>query len=194
MHPVPFAECIPFYEYKVVREFFTKVVHIENAWVMGTRYTVFQVPLRTGKLLHFGAPICFEDAFSDLCRQYILNGADCLVNMTNDSWSKTWSSEIQHFQAAQFRAIENRRVLVRSTNGGVSGVVDPWGRVSARMPFFESAWTVASVPLYKEPGFTPYTRYGDWFPRVLIILLLAVLVGDRVRGRRPGPNCPVLPA
>jgi apolipoprotein N-acyltransferase len=185
IHPVPFAESIPFYEYPAVREFFAKVVHLRAQWTTGTRFTIFQVPLAGGGLMHIGAPICFEDAFSDLCRQFILRGADCLVNLTNDSWSRTWSSEIQHFQVARFRAIENRRVLVRSTNGGVSGVVDPWGRVSARMPFFERTWTIASVPLYREPGLTPYTRFGDWFPRVVIILLLVVLVGDRVRKQRP---------
>ncbi len=105
---------------------------IWNPWVVGDRFTTYHVPLATGGQMAFGTPICFEDAFSDLCRQYILRGADVLLNITNDSWSKTWSSEIQHFQVARFRAVENRRVLVRSTNGGVSGVVGPWGEVRSR--------------------------------------------------------------
>jgi len=176
MHPVPFAESIPFYELEPVRRFFRNVVGIWNPWVSGTRHTVFKTPLASGGTLTFGVPICFEDAFADLCRQYLLDGADMLVNITNDSWSKTWSSEIQHFQVARFRAIENRRVLVRSTNGGVSAVVDPWGGIRTRMPFFERTWRDVNVPVYKEKFPTPYTRYGDWLPQCLIALVLIALV------------------
>jgi len=178
MHPVPFAESIPFYELAPVRNFFRNVVGIWNPWVSGTRHTVFKVPLAAGGTMSFGVPICFEDAFADLCRQYLLDGADLLVNITNDSWSKTWSSEIQHFQVARFRAIENRRVLVRSTNGGVSAVVGPWGEIRTRMPFFERTWRGVQVPLYKEATLTPYTRFGDWFPQALIALVLIVLILD----------------
>ena len=176
MHPVPFAESIPFYELAFVRDFFRKVVGIWNPWVSGTRQTIFRVPLESGGTMAFGVPICFEDAFADLCRRYLLKGADLLVNITNDSWSKTWSSEIQHFQVARFRAIENRRVLVRSTNGGVSAVVGPWGEIRMRMPFFQRTWRDVDVPLYKEKTVTPYTRFGDWFPRCLIGLVLIVLI------------------
>jgi len=176
MHPVPLAESIPFYELEPVRLFFRKVVGIWNPWVLGTRYTIFRVPLADGGTVSFGVPICFEDAFSDLNRQFILRGADLLVNITNDSWSKTWSSEIQHFQVARFRAIENRRVLIRSTNGGVSAVVGPWGEIRARMPFFERTWRGVRVPIYKEASLTPYTRFGDWLPRALIAFLLIVLI------------------
>ena len=186
MHPVPFAESIPFYELAFVRNFFRNVVGIWNPWVSGTRHTVFRVPLAAGGTMAFGVPICFEDAFADLCRQYLLKGADLLVNITNDSWSKTWSSEIQHFQVARFRAIENRRVLVRSTNGGVSAVVGPWGEIRVRMPFFERTWRDVEVPLYKEKTATPYTRFGDWFPQALIGLVLIVLVLNRVpKKKRP---------
>ena len=176
MHPVPFAESIPFYELAPVRLFFRNVVGIWNPWVLGTRHTVFRVPLAAGGTLSFGVPICFEDAFADLCRQYLLRGADMLVNITNDSWSKTWSSEIQHFQVARFRAVENRRVLVRSTNGGLSAVVGPWGEIRTRMPFFERAWRDVDFPIYKEASLTPYTRFGDWLPRGLIALVLIALI------------------
>jgi apolipoprotein N-acyltransferase len=184
MHPVPFAESIPFYEVGAVRAFFRNIVGIWNPWVEGTRHTVFRVPLQEGGEMAFGVPICFEDAFADLCRQYLLRGADLLVNITNDSWSKTWSSEIQHFQVARFRAIENRRVLVRSTNGGVSAVVGPWGEIRVRMPFFERTWRDVQVPVYKEKTLTPYTRFGDWFPRCLAVLVLIVLVVDLVRKKK----------
>ena len=187
IHPVPFAETIPFYELEPVRKFFRNVVGIWNPWVSGSRHTIFRVPLGGGGEMAFGTPICFEDAFSDLCRRYITGGADLLVNITNDSWSKTWSSEIQHFSVARFRAIENRRVLVRSTNGGVSAVIGPWGDIRSRMPFFERTWRTVEVPLYRERIFTPYTRFGDWFPMVMIALLLVVLVVEVVQKKKAVP-------
>jgi len=187
MHAVPFAESIPFFEYEPVRRFFENVVGIQLPWTMGDRYTIFSVSLRAGGSLAFGVPICFEDAFADLCRVFILRGADMLVNITNDSWSKTWSAEIQHFSVARLRAVENRRVLVRSTNGGVSAVVDPWGRVLSKLPLFERTSRTVEVPVYRPARFTVYTRFGDWFPRTLIGLLLVVLVWDLIRRRERRP-------
>ncbi len=181
MHPVPFAESIPFFEYAAVQRFFRDVVGVWTPWFMGSRYTIFDVPLRSGGSLRFGTPICFEDAFSYLDRGFILRGADILVNITNDSWSNTWSSEIQHFEVARFRAVENRRVLVRSTNGGVSGVIGPWGEVWGRMPLFQEVWRTVEVPVYEERTLTPYTRFGDWFPRLLGAFLLIVLIVSAVQ-------------
>jgi apolipoprotein N-acyltransferase len=178
IHPVPFAESIPFLECKPVKLFFKNVIGIWNAWTMGSRYTVFRVPLRSGGSLSFGAPICFEDAFSDLCRRFILEGADIWINLTNDFWSKTVSSEVQHFQAAKFRAVENRRVLVRSTNGGVTAVVGPHGEVLASLPLFERKQIFVEVPVYADKALSPYTVFGDYFPRALAGLLLLVLVFD----------------
>jgi apolipoprotein N-acyltransferase len=175
MHPVPFAESIPFLDNPVVLAFFKNVVGIWNPWVMGDRYTVFRVPLKAGGTLGFGVPICFEDAFSSLCREFFTRGADILVNVTNDSWSKTWSSEIQHFAVARFRAVENRRILVRSANGGVTAVVGPWGEIRERLPFFERMARNIDFPVYREKRLSPYTRFGDWFPRALIIVLLVIL-------------------
>jgi apolipoprotein N-acyltransferase len=178
MHPVPFAETIPFFEVEWVSRFFRKVVGIWNHWVSGTRHTIYTVPLARGGEMSFGTPICFEDGFAGVCRGFITRGADVLVNITNDSWSKTWSSEIQHFQAARFRAIENRRVLVRSTNGGLSAVVGPWGEIRARMPYFERTYRTVDVPVYRSERLTPYSRFGDWFSLAIIALLFIVLVAD----------------
>jgi apolipoprotein N-acyltransferase len=189
MHLVPFAESIPLFdESKGVHWFFTRVIHVWNSWVPGNRYTIFRVPVAEGGQMTFATPICFEDAFADLCRQYIRRGADILLNLTDDSWSDTWSAEIQHFQVAQFRAIENRRVLVRSANGGVSGVVGPWGDIEAKMPFFERVWKKVEVPVYKESNLTLYTRFGDWFPQALGFLLLVVLVVNVVPKKRRLPS------
>jgi len=183
MHPVPFAESIPFFTFPPVQWFFTRVVGVWFPWVQGKTFTMFRVPLSTGGELTFGAPICFEDAFSDLCRRFILQGADLWVNMTNDYWSKTMSSEYQHFQVARFRSVENRRVMVRSTNGGVTAVVDPKGRVTAMLPMFERRTLAVPVPV-ADGGLTPYTVLGDWFPWALAGVLLSLLVVDLAASHR----------
>ena len=120
--PSPFAEAIPLWEYEWFRKFMREVIGLESGWVMGSDITVFSLPLRSPgsgvRSIEFSTPICFEDAFADLCRQYFLKGADLLINLTNDSWSTKKSAQIQHWAIARFRAIENRRTLVRSTNSG----------------------------------------------------------------------------
>ena len=187
IHPVPFAESIPFFEVPWVGAFFRNVVGIWLPWVSGARFTTFKVPLQAGGELAFGVPICFEDAFGNLCRGYINHGADMFVNITNDSWSKTWSAEIQHFVTARFRAVENRRVLVRSTNSGVSAVVGPWGELLTKLPYFEPTSRAIDVPVYKEKGPTIYTRFGDWFAYALMVVLFAVLAIDVLPKKRRLP-------
>jgi apolipoprotein N-acyltransferase len=105
VHPVPFAEAIPFMEYPWFKAFMQKTVGLEGGWAMGTRFVIFNLPTKDGTI-RFGAPICFEDAFADVCRNFSLGGADLLINLTDISWSKTESAEIQHWAAARFRAIE----------------------------------------------------------------------------------------
>jgi apolipoprotein N-acyltransferase len=170
MHPVPFAEAIPFWEFDGFRTFIQDVVGLESGWVMGSERVLFTVPSRSAGKVTFAAPICFEDAFAYLCREFVNDGAEILVNLTNDSWSKTNSAEIQHFVAARFRSIELRRTLVRSTNGGVSAVVGPDGRILEILPLFESTSRYIEVPVYTDER-TPYLDYGDWFVLVLACIL-----------------------
>jgi apolipoprotein N-acyltransferase len=186
IHPVPFAEAIPLWEYEWFRKFMKEVVGLESGWVMGTKITLFHIPVRSpaGTTLTFGTPICFEDAFADLCRQYFLEGADLLVNLTNDSWSRKKSAQIQHWAIARIRAIENRRTLVRSTNSGVSCVVDAWGKNIEEVPQFEAAAVTVDIPIYKTGIPTIYTRFGDWFARICTLLLILRGSIDCMRFRR----------
>jgi apolipoprotein N-acyltransferase len=178
MHPVPFAESIPFWEYGWMRNFMSDVVGLEGGWVMGTEATVMEVPTPSGRPLRFGVPICFEDAFPSVCAAFFRNGADLLVNITNDSWSLTVSAETQHFVAARFRAIEFRRVLVRSTNGGVTAVVDAEGRTLAQLPLFTEAVLPVDVPVQIAAAPTTYYLLGDWFPALLAVTLFLFLLAD----------------
>lgn len=191
IHPVPFAEAIPFWEYEWFRNFMRETVGLDSGWVMGTELSVFSVFPRStnGAPLFFSTPICFEDAFSDLCRKYVLRGADLLINLTNDSWSKKQSAQIQHWAIARIRAIENRRTLVRSTNSGVSGVIDAWGNALYEMPQFEKHSEIVDIPVYEKPGLTIYTAYGDWFAWLCLLLLAGRIILHFVKskGRWPVP-------
>jgi len=173
IHPVPFAEAIPFMEYPGFRHFMQKVVGLDSGWAMGRDYVVFDLPTQQGPI-RFGTPICFEDAFADVCRNFSLQGADLLINLTNIAWSKTESAEIQHWAAARFRAIEARKTLVRSTNGGVTCVVDPWGRSHDGLPLFKAASEFVEIPVYRQASSTLYIRWGDWFATACLLLSAAL--------------------
>jgi len=187
-HPVPFAEAIPLWEYEWFRKFMKEVVGLESGWVMGKELTLFTVAPRSsaGTLIDFGTPICFEDAFADLCRQYFLGGADLLINLTNDSWSRKKSAQIQHWAIARIRAIENRRTLVRSTNSGVSCVVDAWGNNLYEMPQFEAGAVTVDIPVYRTPAPTVYTAFGDWFAKLCTLLLAFRVIMIYVARRKNG--------
>jgi apolipoprotein N-acyltransferase len=187
MHPVPFAEALPFWEYAGFRRFIQEVVGLESGWTMGTERVIFELPTSGAGLVRFAGPICFEDAFAYLCRRFVNDGAEIFINLTNDSWSKTKSAEIQHFVAARFRSVEARRVLVRSTNGGVSGMVMPDGSVRDLLPLFSPEARLVDIPVYTCET-TPYMLFGDWFVALLGLmvtgLLLLVVAGD-ISARKP---------
>ncbi len=187
-HPVPFAENIPFWNLNIVSSFFKNVVGLPNqGWSIGKPNVIFKIPLSDGNSLSFGVPICFEDSFPYISREFIKNGADILINLSNDSWSKTVSGETQHLAAARLRAIENRRVLIRSTNAGVSTVINPWGKMTYTLPLFKSDTFTATIPVYKKGSLTVYTKLGNWFPVLMIIILLIYLFYNvYIQKRRDG--------
>jgi apolipoprotein N-acyltransferase len=191
MHPVPFAEAIPLWEYSWFRKFMQEVVGLDSGWVMGTEVKVFDLPLSGGRgSVAFSTPICFEDAFADLCRRYVLAGAEVLINLTNDSWSERESAQMQHWAIARFRAIENRKTLVRSTNAGVTCVVDAKGRNIVVLPQFVDDSAVVDVPVYGEKAATLYTRFGDWFALLALSLFAAGFIIEIVKVVRERMRAP----
>ncbi len=180
LHLVPFTEDFPYKEtlpriYQWLKEADT------HFWEKGSEYTVFEAAE-----VRFSTPICFEDTFPDLNRQFIRRGAEMLVNLTNDAWSKAVACEMQHMSIALFRTLENKRTLVRSTNGGITCVIDPNGRITAMLPPFTEDYLIAEAPVYTAVQ-TPYTRWGDWFAILISILALFGLAGGllyRVLGKR----------
>lgn len=174
MHLVPFAESIPYADTAWMQALMEAVAGFSSSWTAGTEYTVFDIPVKTGGTVPISTPVCFEDAFPDVCRQLYKAGCRVFVNITNDSWSETKSAEIQHFIMASYRAQEMRTTMVRSTNGGYSVVVDPAGRILADLPLFQADSMRYPVPVY-ESTVTPYLLLGDWLPLVCALILSVLL-------------------
>ncbi|MBD3161619.1 MAG: apolipoprotein N-acyltransferase [Candidatus Eisenbacteria bacterium] len=133
----------------------------------------------------FGVLICFESIFPDLARRFADEGAEMLVNITNDFWFGRNAAPVQHADMAVFRAVETRRPLLRCANTGISMVVDPWGRISHRTALFvEDRIDVRIVPS-REKSF--YVRHGEWLLKILAGLAGALLAAALLAPRRPAP-------
>jgi apolipoprotein N-acyltransferase len=129
-----------------------------------------------------GGYICYEAIFPGLVRRFADGGAELLVNLTNDAWYGETSAPHQHLAMAAFRAVENRRYMVRAANTGITAVVDPWGRVLEPTRLFERAALVREVPFVAERSF--YTRHGDLFARACAAAALALLAASSRAPRR----------
>jgi apolipoprotein N-acyltransferase len=151
MHLVPFGEYTP---YKKLFFFIEKVTHAIGDVTPGKAQV-----LHSYGGLRFGSPICYEIIFPGLVRKFIKKGADFLVTITNDGWYGESAAPQQHFQIAIFRAVENRRFLLRAATTGISGIVDPYGRVLIRSKLMTETYLTGMINPIEKVSF--YTRYGD---------------------------------
>ena len=165
-HLVPFGEYVPL---KKWLPFLGKIV----AQVGDFRGGLEGKTLRW-KTEQVGVQICYEIIFPRLSRAMAKNNASLLINITNDAWFGKTSGPYQHFSMTVFRAVENRRALVRSANTGISGFIDPAGRVLASTSLLQDAALVQSVPFMKIK--TVYTRIGDLFAQLCFALALIVVL------------------
>ena len=168
---VPFAEYIPYSDREWMQSFMQKVAGFSSGWMPGNKYVVYKIPVQDGGEVSFTTPICFEDAFPEVCRKLFLAGSEVFVNITNDSWSQTKSAEYQHFVISSYRAQEYRTTLVRCTNSGFTSVVGPTGQITCSLPLFVRDAIQTTVPIY-EREITPYAFLGDWIP--LLVSLFVV--------------------
>jgi apolipoprotein N-acyltransferase len=132
-----------------------------GSYVAGREFTVFEFPR-----YRFGVTICWETVFPDTVRQFVKNGAQFVINITNEAWFGRTAAPYHFLSSNVFRAVENRIYLVRCGNTGVSCVIDPYGRVVDRVKdaggqdiFVRGALTERIIPMDSN---TVYTRYGDW--------------------------------
>ncbi|MFH1858400.1 MAG: apolipoprotein N-acyltransferase [Candidatus Omnitrophota bacterium] len=156
LHLVPYGEFIPLEEqFPMLRDWI-----VTGDFYPGKEATIFKHPKGT-----FSVLVCFEDIFPDLVRRFA-SKADFLVNITNDAWFGKSASPFQHAQASVFRAIENRRSVLRVTNTGYTCLIDPAGRILQDLELggeklFVTGFRTWEVPLSKTTTF--YLRFGDLF-------------------------------
>jgi apolipoprotein N-acyltransferase len=143
------------------------------------------LPLYRSPLGRFGVVICYESAFEDLSRRYRREGADFLVNITNDAWYGRTAGPYQHATHLVMRAIETRTGIARAANDGISELIDPLGR-----PYAESALeqeAAVSGPLRTSDVIPLYVRLGDWVGALTVVATLGLagaLLIDKWRSRR----------
>ena len=181
IHLVPFGEYLPLRHSFPLFAWFAGGM-VPGDFQSGTEYKVLETQIPLVKI----APlICFEDTLGDLTRQFVLKGAQVLVNLTNDGWFQKTEGAEQHLANAVFRAIETRRPLVRAANTGMTCLIDRCGRITQRLPAFTQGVLTGLVELQQGESF--YVKHGDYIPIAsLIIVCCRLLVAGFVRDEDPG--------
>src|SRR5438093_12875539 len=167
MHLVPFGEYVPLRRLLFFAAPLVKV--IGSGLAAGYTPTVLAVD---GHLL--SVAICYEIVYPNLVRQFVRGGSELLTTITNDAWFGRTSAPYQHFAQASMRAIEEGRYLVRSANTGISGIVDPYGRVLERTDIYQQVVIVGEARFLRELTF--YGRHGDVFAYASLVITVALLV------------------
>lgn len=171
MHLVPFGEYTP---YTKIFFFIDTLTHAIGDITPGKEFTLHEV-----NGIRFGSPICFEIVFPDLVRRFVKKGAQFLTTITNDGWYGKSSAPYQHFAIAVLRAVENRRFLVRAATTGISGMVDPCGRILISSQL--DTQTYLSGHIAPMTRMTLYSRLGDAFAYIGLTLTLLFLILAMIR-------------
>lgn len=166
-------QLVPFGEYVPLRDLLGKFV--EPVAELGEfEPGAPQQRLLKFKGLQIGSALCYESIFPYLFSEDTLAGADIFINITNDGWYLDTAAPYQHFIVNIFRAVENRRTLVRAANNGISGVIDPWGRVRVKTSLNERVALRVTAPVYVEVALFPL--YGQWFAWAAMLAVPAFLL------------------
>jgi len=137
----------------------------------GTELMVFE-----NEKMKFGVVICWEGTYGYFIREFVRNGADFILNISNDMWTQTKAGHFQHFTITKFRAIENRIWYARAANDGVTAITDPYGRVVGILPIKEAGYLIGEVGPNLRMTF--YTRYGNILPKLSLAVLFISFVSS----------------
>jgi len=154
---VPFGEFVPLR--RVLG--FIPVVSSFGDISPGKKYSVF-----TYKNTKIATLICFEDTFPKLVSDFVKKGANVLVNITNDAWFRGYPQVVQHLQIAVFRAVEQRKYLIRSSNTGISCIISPKGEIIKSLRLRNKKIFVEGLlngKIFPQEGVTLYSKLGDIF-------------------------------
>jgi apolipoprotein N-acyltransferase len=169
MHLVPFGEYVPL---SSLLFFVGPIVEAVSAFTPGTD----PVLLPVGNHLASTA-ICYEVIFPNLIRRFVQDGSELLTTITNDAWYGRSSAAYQHWDQASMRAIEQGRYLARAANTGISGFVDPYGRVIEKTDLFQQGIVLGDLRFIKSR--TIYSRTGDLVAWLSLVVVAAALLGTR---------------
>jgi apolipoprotein N-acyltransferase len=175
IHLVPFGEYVPF---KDLFFFARKLTAGVGDMDRGTRRLVYPYDGHT-----YAAFVCYESIFGDEVRRFVQNGAEVLVNISDDGWYGDTGAAWQHLNMVRMRAIENHRWILRSTNTGVTAAIDPAGRVTVSAP--RHIRTNLHVAFGYETATTFYTAHGDLFAYACTLITLAALAIALRRTHQP---------
>ncbi|MFP7754958.1 apolipoprotein N-acyltransferase [Thermodesulfobacteriota bacterium B35] len=168
-HLVPFGEYVPLRRWL---PFLEPLVVSVGDFSAGDS----SAPLVAGRM-KLGVLICFEAIFPDIARLEVRQGANLLANLTNDAWYGRSSAPYQSMAMAVFRAVENKRSLIRAANTGISGFVDPAGNIISATPIFRPMALTADVPMLDVE--TVFTRAGYRFGAACLALAAALVLFRR---------------
>lgn len=178
LHLVPFSERFPF---QGIVPFLSSIDFGQSDFTPGKDYVIYDIGV--GK---FGILICFESLFPEISREFVLNGADCLLNITNDAWFGKSQAPLQHASMAVFRAVEHRIGIGRAANTGITMFIDRHGRMLQSTALFTEA--VVTGTIERRRGTTFYTRHGDYAAWGCLLAALGLLAVTAAKGglRRAG--------
>jgi apolipoprotein N-acyltransferase len=168
---MPFGESLPLVSYfPALKDIATRISPQTGFYTAGRSIAVFDI----GGKAKIGQLICYEDLLADMSRDSTRAGAELLLNILNDAWYGDTAAPHQHQALALWRAIENRRYLLRGSNSGVTSIIDPVGRVIGEAGVFREEVVAGTVhPLRLE---TFYTRHGDVFVWLVLCAAAGLLV------------------
>jgi apolipoprotein N-acyltransferase len=175
IHLVPFGEYVPLRRWLT---FAGKLTADIGDFTPGTEYRIGHLPGGT-----FGVFICYEAVFPGEVRHFAANGAELLINISNDGWFGRSAAPAQHVMMARVRAVENRRWLLRDTNNGFTVDIDPYGRTVAELP--TDVRGELDAPYDFRSGLTLYARFGNWLAWLCVLASLALLVASWMKGSFP---------
>ena len=179
IHLVPFGEYIPFQN---LLSFAHKLTGRVGVFSRGVARRTFLLSAPGVEPHRYGIFICYESVFADEIRQFARNGAEVLVNISDDGWYGDTSAPWQHLNMVRMRAVENRRWILRDTNNGVTASIDPYGRVRQSIPRHRVDALPAQFAFRDDVTF--YTFYGDVFAWICLLLGLGIVAWAAQRASR----------
>lgn len=166
IHLVPFGEYVPLQNLLFFAE---PLVRAVGDFTPGSEFTMNPLDGH-----NFAITICYEDVFPGLMRKFTVEGAEVIVNITNDGWFGETSAPYQHLRMSTVRAAENRRYIVRAANTGITAIIDPYGNILSRTELGRRT-ILDGVAGYRNDR-TFYVRFGDVFAYLMVIVTLASAV------------------